>query len=303
MSSRLLDIHNFVGDKLQWQLQVIIDAKLSANARLVACLITHDLNVERGAAWRAQDNMALALGVHRTTVRRGIAELAKAGYLAIRKAKGRSRSLNYHALIRDAAEAHDNIDRAIQARRDAASQILKDDASALVVDAGNVAPALVDPSEEVAPALLADVEDVAPVLDELITGATLTLEESITPPLPPARPCRAGDREARTNRVRDRRPVAATAPSIFQDPEVREFAKKKLGDEGVRSWIDPNAWDPTARAIVCPLNFTAERIKRDIGRDLRDIGVKVVCDKRLFDHLMRTVQITGRDDVSERTAA
>lgn len=67
--SRLLDIRNFVADKLKWQLQVIIDADLTANARLVRCLITHDLNVERGVAWRSQDNMALALGVHKTTVR------------------------------------------------------------------------------------------------------------------------------------------------------------------------------------------------------------------------------------------
>ena len=89
--SRLLDIRSFVADKLKWQLQVIIDIDLSANARLVGRLITHDLNVERGVAWRSQGNMALALGVHKTTVRRGVAELAKAGYLVVRKAEGRGR--------------------------------------------------------------------------------------------------------------------------------------------------------------------------------------------------------------------
>lgn len=267
-----MNVRNFVADKLKWQLQLIIDVDLTANARLVGCLIAHDLNVVRGVAWRSQDNMALALGVHKTTVRRGVTELAKAGYLAVRKAKGRGRSLNYQALIRDADEAHESIDRAIQSRRNAASEV---------------------PSKD-APVLHSDAEKVAPALQQVTPGATLTLEESFIPPSPP-RQGGKGNGVSRTNRVRGGRLEVAGNKLSFQDHDVREAARKRLGDEGVRSWLDPNAWDPPARAIVCQLNFTADRLTRDLHGDLKALGVTVVCDKRRFAELMRT----GRPVVSE----
>lgn len=290
--SRLLDIHSFVADKLQWQVQVIVDQNLSANARLVGCLIAHDLNVERGAAWRAQENMALALGVHKTTVRRGIAELAKAGYLAVRKSLGRGKSQHYVALIRDAAEAHDSIDRAIDARRAKITDIAERVAPALLDPSEKVAPALLNEPKKVAPALFDDVERGAPALQKGSSGATLTLEESITPPFPPSRRERAqGD--DRTNRVRRNWGEPVSALPKFQNAAVRGIAVKRLTEEGARSWLDQNAWDPDAKAIVCQLGFTADRLSRDLGRDLRPLGVSVVCDKRRFDELMRA----GRPEV------
>lgn len=100
---------------------------------------------------------------------------------------------------------------------------------------------------------------------------------------------------SRTNRVRGGRLEVAGNKLSFQDHDVREAARKRLGDEGVRSWLDPNAWDPPARAIVCQLNFTADRLTRDLHGDLKALGVTVVCDKRRFAELMRT----GRPVVSE----
>lgn len=275
--SRSLDVQNFVADKLKWQLQLIIDVDLTANARLVGCLIAHDLNVERGAAWRSQDNMALALGVHKTTVRRGVAELAKAGYLVIQKARRRGQSLKYHALIRDDAKAPQSIDRAVEARRKMTLETEPKDAPELHCDA----PMAALPLREEAP-------NVAPVLQQVTPGATLTLEEPFIPPSPPIRReekrgIRSSTRASLTLKDAD----IGHAKLPFQDRDVREAARKRLGDEGVRSWLDPNAWDAHARAIVCQLNFTADRLTRDLRKDLKALGVTVVCDKRRFAELAR----------------
>lgn len=288
--SRPLDVRNFVADKLRWQLQLIIDADLSANARLVGCLIAHDLNVERGVAWRSQDNMALALGVHKTTVRRGVAELADAGCLAVQRARRRGQSLNYQALIRDDADAHQSIDRAVAARRKTTSETASKDAPVLLGDAAMVASVL-----------LCDAAMVAPALRQVTRGATLTLEEPFIPPSPPIR--REKERGIRPRTVRGRSFQAADSSQAnlpFQDRDVREAARQRLGDEGVRSWLDPNAWDAHARAIVCQLNFTADRLTRDLRCDLKALGVTVVCDKRRFAELAR-VGRTG-DDLVEHAA-
>jgi hypothetical protein len=295
--SRLLDVHNFVGDKMRWQQQVLIDTGLSLSAKVVGCLIAHDLNVERGAAWRAQENMALALGVSLSTVRRGIAELAGLGYLAIRRSRGRGKTQQYSAMLIDGAEAHDSIDKVIQARRGTAAG-----------DAEKVSPLTLDGPEKVARVTghepervarvnIGDAERVSPVTGKGVTGERQYLEEPFTPPFPPAR--RERDLgESRANRVRGR---WADEPShlrpTFQSLEVREVARKRLGEEGVRSWLDASAWDPAGRVVVCPLGFTADHLAREIGRDLKAIGVTVVADKKRFSELMRA----GRPVDSDRS--
>ena len=290
-----MNVRNFVADKLKWQLQLIIDVDLTANARLVGCLIAHDLNVVRGVAWRSQDNMALALGVHKTTVRRFVAELAKAGYLAVQKARRRGQSLNYQALIRDDANVHQSIDRAVAARRKTTSETASKDAPALLGDAALVASVLLCDAAMVAPPLLNEASNVAPVLQQVTPGATLTLEEPYIPPSPPIR--REKERGIQANTVRDRTFKAADSSKAnlpFQDRDVREAARQRLGDEGVRSWLVPNAWDVPARAIVCQLNFTADRLTRDLRSDLKALGVTVVCDKRRFAELSRPGRTVDR---------
>jgi len=267
--SRLLNIHNFVADKLTWQLQVLLDTSLSANARMVGCLIAHDLNVERGAAWRAQENMALALGVHRDTVRRGIAELAKAGFLAIRRSCGRGRSQHYSALIREAAEAHDSIDRAVAARR-AALNPEPEKVAGLQVDAQEkVAGLRLDTPEKVAGLRLNETEKVAGLPQKGSRAAHQYLEEPFNPPLPP----RA------TNRVRDLGFDPQPVRAAFKDLSVRRAVASRLGEEGVRSWLDPHAWDGEGRVIVCRLEGAARKLATDCRRELKAMGVTVVFDK------------------------
>lgn len=272
MSSRLLNIHNFVADKLTWQLQVLLDGSLSANARMVGCLIAHDLNVERGAAWRAQENMALALGVHRDTVRRGIAELARAGFLAVRRSCGRGRSQHYSALIRDAAEAHDSIERAVQARRAAVNPTPEKVAELQSDTSEKVAGLQLDASEKVAGLRLNEPEKVAGLRVKGSRAATQYLEEPFNPPLPP----RA------TNRVRDYGPEQKPVRAAFKDLSVRRAVASRLGEEGVRSWLDPHGWDGESRTIVCRFDVAARKLSADCRQELKALGVTVVFDKMRF---------------------
>tara|TARA_R110002124_G_scaffold223056_1_gene388445 strand:- start:14245 stop:15087 length:843 start_codon:yes stop_codon:yes gene_type:complete len=265
--SRLLDVHNFVADKLRWQLQVLLDASLTANARMVGSLIAHDLNVERGAAWRAQENMAIALGVHLSSIRRGVAELAKSGHLSIRRSRGRGRSQHYAALILDAAEAHDGIDRAIAARRAVASGTHPE----------KVSPANIDGAEKVSPANIDGAERVSPATKKGIAGERQYLEESLNPPSPPSR----------ANRVRSAWGEPPKVVGQFPSKAVRGAVVGRLGEAGAVSWLDTQAWDADAKTIVTKLGLQAEKLRSDCGGELRRLGVTVVCDKVRHEALSR----------------
>lgn len=99
-TSRLLDVHNFVGEKLKWHLQVLRDGELSATARLIAGLLMHDLNVTKRGAWRGQDEIARVLGINVRTVRRCIAELVARGHLRTTPSRGRGHAIVYEALLK-----------------------------------------------------------------------------------------------------------------------------------------------------------------------------------------------------------
>lgn len=285
--SRLLDVHNFVGDKLRWQAQVLLDVRLSASARLVGCLIAHDLNVDRGAAWRAQENMAIALGVHLSTIRRGVAELAGAGHLAVRRSFGRGRTQNYVAMLLDAAEAHDSIDQAIQARKSLGTADLEKVAPVNIEASEKVAPVNSQAPEKVAPVNSQASEKVAPVNGKGGASERQYLYEPSTPPLPPTR----------ANRVRESWGSAITV-APFPASDVRGAVALRLGEKGAQSWLDPAAWDRESRTIVTKLRVQAEKLQADCGFELSGLGVNVLCDKARHGALSRqprTVLATGME--------
>ncbi len=282
--SRLLDVHNFVGDKLRWQTQVLLDVALSPSAKNVGCLIMHDLNVERGAAWRAQENMAVALGLSTRSVKRAIAELAGRGHLAVRANRGRGRTQQYLAMLLDAAEDHDGIDRVIATRK-AAGQLRSGDAES---GAQKVTPVALEGPEKVTPVSPEPSEKVTSMARKGVTGVPQYLEDSSNPPFPPTR----------TNRVRSAwgEPPKVIAP--FPEQAVRVAIAGRLGEDGAASWLDPQAWDRDSQTIVTKLGIQAEKLQRECGRELRRLGVDVVCDKarhQALSRLPRPVIATDRD--------
>lgn len=282
--SRLLDVHNFVADKLRWQQQVVVDEGLSASARLIGCLIAHDLNVERGAAWRAQENMAIALGVSLSTVRRGIAELAKRQHLAVRRSRGRSKTQQYSALLIDAAEDHDSIDKVIAARKASSEKV----SPVTCHDQEKVSPVTCDGAEKVSPLTCDDQEKVSPVTVKGVTSERQSLEEPFNPPYPPSR----------ANRVRSSWAEPGLRAAPFPDRGVRAAIAGRLGEMGAVSWLDPAAWDAEGRVIVHCRDIAADKLRSECGPELRGLGVTVVCDKRRHGALSRQPRpvIAGESD-------
>lgn len=307
--SRLLDTSNWIGERLAWHEDVLLDGTLSANARMLAGWLMHELDLDKGGCWRAQEGIAIGLGVHIATVRRGLAELVRAGHLKTRTAKGRGKTQLYSALIKDQPGRRLTLDETVKARvaaRDGRSSDGQPDPTKDASDAERVAGLRVnigqdsqsDAPEKVAGLRVNDDERLAAEPQKGSSPAAQYLEDSFTPPFPP-RQGRQDGGDSRTNRVRGRWPEAVEAKPTFQGREVREAARKRLGEEGVQSWLDPSAWDPTARAIVCRLGFTANWLARELRGDLKALGVTVIHDKRRFEELMRA----GRPTVSDQFEA
>lgn len=81
--SRLLDLENFVAEKLAWHQRIASDPTVSLSAKAVAGFILHDLNASEGGAWRGQESMAAGLGVSARQLRRLLDELEVASYLQV----------------------------------------------------------------------------------------------------------------------------------------------------------------------------------------------------------------------------
>lgn len=90
--TRLLDLENFVAEKLTWHQRIASDPTVSLSAKAVAGFILHDLNASQGGAWRGQESMAAGLGVSARQLRRLLDELEAASYLQVEVRKGRGRT-------------------------------------------------------------------------------------------------------------------------------------------------------------------------------------------------------------------
>lgn len=101
----LVDVAEFLRDKLAWHLQVMCDGRLTSSAKILASLLLHDLNCKYdGFAWRAQsgdDGLAARAGVTTRTIQSGVKELCDAGHLERVVARGRGRSNRYRALLKN----------------------------------------------------------------------------------------------------------------------------------------------------------------------------------------------------------
>lgn len=99
--SRLLDLENFVAEKLAWHQRIASDPAVSLSAKAVAGFILHDLNASEGGAWRGQESMAAGLGVSARQLRRLLDELEAASYLQVEVRKGRGRTNICRATVPD----------------------------------------------------------------------------------------------------------------------------------------------------------------------------------------------------------
>jgi len=106
--SAILELHDFMRNKLAWQEATIRDQNLSPVTRLIACQLMHDLHSERRGAWRSQESIAALIGVDVRTVRRALSALVASGYLKATISRGRGHANFYEALFSGASGDTEN---------------------------------------------------------------------------------------------------------------------------------------------------------------------------------------------------
>lgn len=102
--SRRLDPDNFTAEKLAWHRMVAFAPGLKSGAKAVAGMILHDLNAERGYAYRSQKELAKASYVGERQIRRQLTELEEAGFLEVERVPGDDETNHYFAIIPDGIE-------------------------------------------------------------------------------------------------------------------------------------------------------------------------------------------------------
>ena len=81
--------------RLQWLEAVMLDHKLSANARLCGYWMAVRFNLKHGYAWPSYQHLAGEMGVNRTTAHRCVGKLIEGGWIERHKVNGR---LNHYHL-------------------------------------------------------------------------------------------------------------------------------------------------------------------------------------------------------------
>lgn len=61
----------------------------------------------------------------------------------------------------------------------------------------------------------------------------------------------------------------------FADSDVRSAVVRAIGEEGARSYLDPASWRESDKTIVCPFQFSAERLRAGAGAFLAELGVAI----------------------------
>ncbi|WP_299176948.1 helix-turn-helix domain-containing protein [uncultured Brevundimonas sp.] len=252
--SRLLDLQDFVRDKLAWQHRALTDPALSVSAKTVAALMMHDLNVSQGGAWRAQDGIAALIGLSVRQVRRSLAELKAAGYLQIDVGKGRSRTNVYRAMMPDIGSEPGS--PAPENRTLASSQT----------------------EQKRTPVSPENPENRTSATGKQDMGVRQYLEESITPPYPP-RPERQRQRSADPSKA-----MIRSGP-VFLDRRVRQAFVAIHGEPAAISWLDPQRWEQAKALIVCRSPTAYAKLCGDYRKTLAEIGVRVVLDATRFSQL------------------
>lgn len=233
--SRLLDLENFVAEKLAWHQRIASDPTVSLSAKAVAGFILHDLNASEGGAWRGQESMAARLGVSPRQLRRLLDELEAASYLQVEVRKGRGRTNVCRATLPDErAVASEN-------RTSTAAQAVKKRTSATVQTPKNRTLASRKPDMDVRQYLY----------DPIRRFPTPEVRRPLGNEVTPAR----------------------IVP--FEHSGIREQVVGIAGEGATISYLDPARWDADGSSIVCTSAMGFARLRDIAGRPLAAMGVSI----------------------------
>ncbi|MNH83265.1 hypothetical protein D3C73_356600 [compost metagenome] len=233
--SRLLDLENFVAEKLAWHQRISSDPTVSLSAKAVAGFILHDLNASEGGAWRGQESMAAGLGVSARQLRRLLDELEAASYLQVEVRKGRGRTNICRATLPDErAVASEN-------RTSTAARTVEKRTSATVQMPKNRTLASRKPDMDVRQYLYDPIRRFPP------PEARRSRGEEVTP--------------------------ARIVP--FEHLGIRERVIGIAGEGATISYLDPASWDADGSSIVCTSATGFGRLRDLVGRPLAAMGVSI----------------------------
>jgi len=190
---------------------------------------------ERGVAWRSQPSMAELLKMDIRTVRRAMTELRDGGYLHIKVSRGRGRANEYSPIFFD-------LDSRLPADQIRAEPASENRASASGYEPDNRTPA---------PGLTP--EKRAKRTQKADSRARPLPYDSKYPPTPQAR--RSAQR--------------------FPDAEIRRRVAETIGEDATAAYLDPAAWDPMERQIICRLGIAAQRLREKGGSVLDEMDLQV----------------------------
>lgn len=238
--SRLLDLENFVAEKLAWHQRIASDPTVSLSAKAVAGFILHDLNSSEGGAWRGQASMAAGLGVSERQLRRLLDELEAASYLEVEVRKGRGRTNICRATLPE--------ERAVasESRTSTAAQAAEKRTPATVQAPKNRTSASRKPDMDVRQYLYDPIKRF---------------------PTPESRKSASGNRS-----------LAQVDP--FAQADIRATVIRLAGEGAAVSYLDPAAWDPDNNRIVCTSPIGYGRLRDLVGQRLAVSGVSITLEPR-----------------------
>lgn len=268
--SRLLDHDRFHTEKLAWQHQVMSDARLGAFAKLLGAFVMHYLDDKKGGSWASQPFLAERLGVDVRTIRRATAELVSSGHLVVEVSRGRGKANFYRALLKEPAQPSMGAEVATDAygvrpiRPEAGNGELEKRTPVSAYANENRTNEAVKPDNRFRPTLLEPYYPPSP---------------QAAPPVRPRPRRRASSDRPITNHTRfcgkTTDPSAFARWRGFADGDVRAAVVRAIGEEGARSYLDPASWRESDKTIVCPLQFSADRLRAGAGAFLAELGVSI----------------------------
>ena len=228
---------SFDRDKLCWHEYVLADAELGAMPKVVAGVIMHDLNAQRGYAWRSQASIAATIGCTERTVQSAISELRRLGYIEVNQGAGGSN--HYAALIPSPGTPN----------------VAKE------ISGGMTSGANPASSPAVAEAMAASPTDEAGFRQDFLDKP---LEQAHAQPADPSN----SSAEAVDEEAYDREAL----PERWSAAAIRDLAFQLVGPDWVYSYLEQSFLDGERGEIIPSTEIAAKRIAERLGKELPGTG-------------------------------
>lgn len=256
MNPERRQVRSFFGCKAAWQRRLLVDPQLSPQAKVLGGVLMHYFD-ENGRAWPAQTTLAADLNVDVRTIRRVTRELREHGYISVRGEGGRGRANIYTPIFTSADEGG---------------------APAPRTQTGESRPNLSSVAGERRTAMSGQrAETRTDRVGKADTAVRPLPYDSKFPPSP-----HDPNRSPATRR-------SGGAGRLFEPSAIRSALVRRIGEAATRSYLDPAAWNPVDRVVICSGQTAATRLIERAGGLLNELGIRVTCEQGMRSELASNV--------------